>query len=122
MKDLTGQRFGRLVALEPTNKRVDQLVVWKCRCDCGNVVEVVGSLLTKGNTRSCGCLQRESIRRDITGQRFGRLVAIAPTDKRVRQSVVWKCRCDCGNMREVPIRCCAPARCAAAVACARKAM
>jgi len=40
MSDLTGQRFGKLVAIEPTEKRVSKSVVWKCLCDCGNYHEV----------------------------------------------------------------------------------
>lgn len=34
---------------------------------------------------------------DLLGQRFGRLTVIEETDKRVNGSVLWKCRCDCGN-------------------------
>lgn len=39
------------------------------------------------------------IRRNLVGQRFGRLTAIRPTDERenVTGSVIWECRCDCGN-------------------------
>lgn len=61
-KDITGQRFGRLVALEPlpTENRHTR---WRCRCDCGRET-VVGSAyrLTSGNTKSCGCLHRDSAR------------------------------------------------------------
>lgn len=56
--DLTGQRFGRLLVLEPLfgGKRTR----WKCLCDCGQVTIVgSGAHLTSGNTRSCGCLHRE---------------------------------------------------------------
>lgn len=34
---------------------------------------------------------------NLSGQRFGRLVAIRPTEERWRTSVVWECRCDCGQ-------------------------
>lgn len=93
IKDLTGQRFGRLMAIEPTDKRSRGHVVWKCLCDCGNECMIVASHLVSGNTQSCGC---KNIR-DLTGQRFGRLVAIESIDKRYFGSVVWKCLCDCGN-------------------------
>ena len=40
---------------------------------------------------------------DISGQRFGRLTALYPTDRRDSHGVVyWVCRCDCGNQTEVP--------------------
>lgn len=38
---------------------------------------------------------------DITGQRFGRLIVIAKTDKRASGCVMWKCVCNCGNITEV---------------------
>ena len=59
-KDLTGQRFGRLVAIEPTEKRKNKHIVWKCACDCGNFVIVPSSNLLSGRTKSCGCLQKEN--------------------------------------------------------------
>lgn len=53
--DITGQRFGRLVALEE-NGRKHKEVVWKCLCDCGNIKNITSSSLRYGTTRSCGCL------------------------------------------------------------------
>lgn len=59
-KDLTGLRFGRLVAIEPTGERTkDRREVWKCRCDCSNVAFISSGNLIKGHTRSCGCLHKE---------------------------------------------------------------
>ena len=56
--DLKGKRFGKLVALFPVNKTGSGgSVVWRCRCDCGNEVEVTAASLNKGNNRSCGCLK-----------------------------------------------------------------
>jgi hypothetical protein len=95
-KDITGQRFGRLVALHPTNKRRRGCVVWRCVCDCGKQIEASAWHLRGGATRSCGCLRRL----DITGVRFGRLVALHPTDKRRGSSMVWRCVCDCGKKTE----------------------
>lgn len=34
---------------------------------------------------------------DLTGQRFGKLLVLAPTAERMRGAVVWRCRCDCGK-------------------------
>lgn len=61
-KDITNKRYGRLVALEPTDKKDKKgCVIWKCKCDCGNECEKSTKLLL-GETRSCGCLQRESLK------------------------------------------------------------
>jgi hypothetical protein len=57
--DLTGQRFGRLVAVEKTDIRKDGKIVWKCICDCGNYCFVMSNILKRGMTNSCGCLAKE---------------------------------------------------------------
>jgi len=61
MKDLTGQKFGRLTVIEKTGKGRDGHAVWKCFCGCGNIIEVRGSHLLSGHTKSCGCLNEEKI-------------------------------------------------------------
>jgi len=55
MKDLTGQRFGKLTVIEFVGTR-NKKAVFKCVCDCGNECEKTGTLLSTGKTRSCGCL------------------------------------------------------------------
>lgn len=98
--DLTGQIFGKLTVLQPLSKRIDNKVVWLCQCECGNTVEVISANLVKNNTLSCGCYHKEKITHDLTGQRFGKLVAIRPTEKRYGKSVIWECKCDCGTICE----------------------
>lgn len=99
LKDLSNQRFGSLVALEhvPGSKPTK----WICRCDCGKETTVNASNLVRGYTTSCGCAaRRASTRRgkpsgkhiDLTGQRYGRLVA-----KRFISRDKWLWQCDCGN-------------------------
>lgn len=53
-KDLTGQRFGKLVALEKAPSR-NKHTYWLCQCDCGNKKEIQTSHLTSGASKSCGC-------------------------------------------------------------------
>ena len=61
--DLAGKRFGRLVAVEPTEKRsASGSRIWLCNCDCGKKTEVIGPHLVGGNTQSCGCFGKESQR------------------------------------------------------------
>lgn len=59
IKDIAGQRFGRLVAVSPIKREGDRNYYWECRCDCGNTVTVNGYNLRSGNTQSCGCFQKE---------------------------------------------------------------
>lgn len=62
--DISGQRFGRLVALERVGRTLapngTRQSMWRCRCDCGNETVVKYISLTTGNTRSCGCMEEEN--------------------------------------------------------------
>ncbi len=105
-----GVRFSRL--------RVEEFVgivikgrrkVWRSVCDCGNEVVVVGSELARGNTKSCGCLQRErsqahrkARRENLTGKplKHGGKV-LGPSDKHITLKCgnrvnLWRCECPCG--------------------------
>jgi len=59
LNNLRGKRFGRLVAIEPTEKRKNNHVVWVCQCDCGNIHEVISSVLVSGLSNSCGCWRKD---------------------------------------------------------------
>lgn len=59
IKDLTGQRFGRLVALEHVGFTKNRNAIWNCQCDCGTIKNIVSGNLTRGTTNSCGCLFKE---------------------------------------------------------------
>lgn len=109
-KDLTGMKFGRLTVLRLDEKQsTPSGKYWVCKCDCGNIKTVSGDSLkkpegAKGSCKSCGCLKRELIKerhtKDLTGQRFGRLVVIKQVEKpegRKQKGVYWLCQCDCGN-------------------------
>ena len=100
-KNLTGEKFGRLTVIKDSVQRNNQQqIMWECKCDCGNTILVSTTHLTSGHTESCGC----SRRLDLTGQRFGKLIALEPTNQRISSSVVWKCQCDCGNIAYVGTR------------------
>lgn len=100
VKNLVGQRFGRLVVeFEiPRQKKMPSQKWYHCKCDCGNGIDLYTSLLTSGAYRSCGCLQRENRLQDITGERRGYLTAIRPTGKIRNGSAEWEWRCDCGKV------------------------
>ena len=61
-KDITGMRFGRLVALYPSSKRENSSsIFWHCRCDCGKEKDINGSSLRRGLIVSCGCYNKEIV-------------------------------------------------------------
>lgn len=61
IKDITGQRFGRLTAIKITGKTQDRKTLWLCRCDCGSELITAGKSLRTGNTKSCGCLKLQML-------------------------------------------------------------
>ena len=62
-KDLTGLSFGYLTALAPSGARDRSSFLWRCRCKCGNELEVSAAKLLEGQAMSCGCLYKEHLSR-----------------------------------------------------------
>lgn len=103
-EDLTGKGYGYLTVLKRVENKNGR-TCWLCRCECGKEKEVMARDLKSGKVKSCGCHTYDygHNRIDLTGQRFGRLTALRPTERRDRKgSVYWMCRCDCGGQAEVP--------------------
>lgn len=100
MEDLQGVRFGALTVL--TKVEGAGKARYKVRCDCGREKIVLADNLKRGMTKSCGHCHKTTKEwsmsrvKDITGQRFGMLVAL----KELGQRKVL-CRCDCGNEKVV---------------------
>ncbi len=101
--DLTGRRFGKLVAKHYDGEKRQ----WLCQCDCGRTHLVRSDNLRKGTTTSCGCAYHrvrtkdgdatlEVASRAAPGARFGKLTVLGKSRERVG---LWECLCDCGNTR-----------------------
>lgn len=60
VKDLTGQRFGRLAVVDYAGTNGNQKATWQCRCDCGQTTIALGKDLRNGHTQSCGCWRRDT--------------------------------------------------------------
>lgn len=99
----SGKKFGLLTVIGRHPKNKHGQAMWLCRCSCGAEKAFSAHDLRRGKRKSCGCMFRNS-RRDITGERFGRLVVLsfdgyreAPRSDGRRRSY-WRCRCDCGEV------------------------
>ena len=72
-EDLTGKKFNKLTVIEHLGKvRVgsnQSTHLWKCQCDCGNICEVSSRGLRSGRTKSCGCIQGETLR-SMNGNKY----------------------------------------------------
>lgn len=108
-RDLTGQKFGMLTVIQKTENYVSpkgkKYAQWLCRCDCGNLVIYKSNLLTTNARKSCGCANanyRERTHKrlyDITGQKIGNLEVIERVGSNKNQKALYKCKCDCGNIK-----------------------
>ncbi len=58
-KDLTGNRYGRLIAVKRLEMSPNAGYFWECSCDCGNTTKVTIGNLGSGHTLSCGCISVE---------------------------------------------------------------
>lgn len=113
IKDLTGEVFGNLTVLEEagrknvqrTSDKTTSNVLWKCQCNCGNIIYVITNSLTTGNTTSCGCSHKGINNKrweDLSGQKFNKLLVLERDFSKTH--VVYKCLCDCGNITYVDAR------------------
>lgn len=97
-----GNKYGRLTVIERAENRNG--VRWRCRCECGKEIEVLGTSLRSGNTKSCGCLQKQKAAqslKNLVGQKFGKLTVIKRDESKPKghgKPVYWVCQCDCGNV------------------------
>lgn len=96
--DITGERFGCLTVIRRDGVTKSGAAAWLCKCDCGQYTIAAGNHLRQGLVKSCGCARKTAHRIDITGQRFGKLVAIEPIYGDI---TYWRCKCDCGNETSV---------------------
>ena len=90
-----GKKYGKLTITEFLHLKKNGIPVYSCTCECGyKRLQVAFDRLENGITTDCGCSKRNG---DLIGKRFGRLVVVRKTEERKRRSIVWECKCDCGN-------------------------
>lgn len=64
--NLIGKKFNKLLVIEKCKERNGKKVMWKCVCDCGNIVSVQTYHLTNNKIKSCGCFSRKYINNEIS--------------------------------------------------------
>lgn len=79
--------------------------LWVCQCQCGKQIIVSGKRLRNGNTKSCGCYQKEQVtltgqknKKDLINKKIGLLTIIEQCQTKKNNSILWKCQCKCGNI------------------------
>lgn len=103
-----GNIYGYLTVIERTENTKEGKACWLCKCRCGKLVVVLGKHLRSGNTKSCGCYQKEMAIKsnmertdNLVGKKFGKLLVIEEqgfiNKNNGKKARVYKCLCDCGN-------------------------
>lgn len=100
--NLLNQRFGKLVVLEETEKRKNGSVIWKCKCDCDNIVYFSTKELRSDGLiqcHQCGNKRQPKVNLidNIIGKKFNFLTVLQKTEKTKGGKILYKCLCDCGN-------------------------
>lgn len=107
IKDITGELFGKLRAVRPTEEKTKQgNIIWEFRCEadgCGNLVYKTYTQVKRiKGIASCGCIYSPKGKfKDLTGNRYGKLVVLGRSHKNKYGHWIWKCQCDCGNIHYV---------------------
>lgn len=61
--DLTGNRYGKLTVISRAKNKKRKTggsrTMWKCQCECGNIITVESSHLKSGHSKSCGCITKK---------------------------------------------------------------
>lgn len=96
--DLTGQRFGRLKVIKRAKRKKNRQVMWICKCDCGNIKEIVGVSLRNGDTRSCGCYRRECELKNLS-QNWGKALITHGLSKTKLYRVYTDMKNRCNNTK-----------------------
>lgn len=95
--NVTGERFGMLLAIKRVGSDNYKRAVWQFSCDCGNLTEASLNNVKSGTTKSCGCLKSVPRKRlDLAGKKFGRLTVesyFSTENGKAR----WLCSCVCGK-------------------------
>ena len=101
IKDITGQRFGKLVVVRLLKTRTKSgATLWLCKCDCGKSKKIRKDKLRK--IKSCGCLRNNRSPETWIGRRFERLTVIYPMPERDKTgNLVLMCKCDCGKFKKI---------------------
>ena len=99
MNNEIGKQYGYLTVLDDTGKTYHSTKIYKCQCICRNTIGVNINKFHTGYVKSCGC--RRFRRRDLKGQKFGRLTVLEFAYAKNKKNYL-ECKCECGNICFVP--------------------
>lgn len=107
-QDLTGQVYGKLTVIKLIKNENKRDTCWLCKCECGNEIVVQQNNLKSGNTTSCGCKRKYTIRQkqgiDHTGEMIGYWKILGIDEERSKNGTYWRALCTLCNktIRSIP--------------------
>ena len=102
---IIGQKFNKLTVLEVSNFRDKNngTILYKCQCDCGNIVYRRRKQLKDKHYSSCGCdtnyKRREELKKQLIGKQIDDLLILSLNENKfLYGEYTWNCQCKCGNI------------------------
>ena len=101
-KEEIGNQYGKLTVIAFDHIADDRRYVWKCRCDCGNIITARITALHNGSVfqcQECAKQERASQAIDETGNIYGKLTVLQRdfSKPNSQKNAYWLCQCECGN-------------------------
>src|ERR1035437_958650 len=99
LKQLTGQKFGYLLAKEYVGQhqyKHSKSHMYLCICICGKQVTVIANNLVQGNSTSCGCRSGETKHIKLAGKTFGYWSIVSMAERDYLGRIQYLCKCKCG--------------------------
>ena len=60
---IIGEKFNKLTVLDKTDKRTKEgSIIYKCKCECGNITFATSRDLKSGHKKSCGCIKTKNFK------------------------------------------------------------
>lgn len=93
---LDGKRFGCLTVTKCVGVNKYQQTLWECKCDCGNVITVIGNSLVQCEKTNCGCIKTKyKLNKNLLGVKFDDWTVVERAENRItpngQSRVRWKC-------------------------------
>lgn len=95
VENLVGQKFGKLVVLK-RKVTENNLALWECQCECGNIRIVNTTLIKKGLVKACNSGICNGRIDDISGRKFNKTSVVSFAFSKNGRSY-WNCKCECGQ-------------------------
>lgn len=90
-ENLTGKRFGQLIAVSHEGRTEGGRAIWRFACDCGGQKIAEAANVKSGRTRSCGCAAQEQRKAAAQSQRHALSASEVPRERKAWEGMLRRC-------------------------------